>query len=118
MDEIFEIIDEESELKNNNLTDADMVKYDLMNIAIISEEVDEWIRKIGIDEAIKAVIERNTNPYYGIERTITLIVRLMTEQGSDPKAIEGCIESLYDQGNVPIEFRKTYEHYTLDVLTR
>lgn len=104
--DIFEIIEEETYLSGDELLDKDAVKDDLCYIAAISNEVDEWIDSIGIDTAVEAIIQKNSNPYLGIEKYIAEMVGIMERNGSSMDDIEKCASNIYEQYKVPTENRK------------
>lgn len=111
MEDIFEIIDGETYLSGNELLDAGAVKEDLYDIAIISDEVDEWIKSVGIDVAVGMLIQRNSNSYLGIEKLITELIRIMEFNDSSVADMGKCITDIYEQYEVPIKDRKSLSEF-------
>lgn len=106
IEEIFEIIEDETCLSEDELLDEECVRDDLLDIAEVNESVEEWIAYIGIDNAVHIVMERKDNPYNAVNEMLNLIVRLMKEQDCTEEEIEKCTNSVYESYNVPLEHRK------------
>lgn len=106
--EILEIIDEELFLDEEELQDSDIVKDELLYIAEDNDDIRAWINEVGINTAVKCVIEYKKNPSDGIEKYINLMLRIMKEQGSSDEEMIKCVNSIYEQYEVPEEYRKDF----------
>ena len=106
MEEIFEIIEDETCLSEDELLDEECVREDLLDIAEVNELIEEWVAYIGVDNAVHIVMERNKNPYNAVNEMLDLIVSLMKEQECMEEEFEKCVNSIYESYNVPLEYRK------------
>ena len=103
----FLVFDDESDLSHNQKTDFDAVVDELEELSMENSEISSWIEEIGLESVTEDIVRRyKNNQYMEIEKFIRLAVGLMKEQGAKACAIDACIESIYNQYNVPKEYRK------------
>lgn len=110
LEEIIETIDDETCLQDDDFQDPDMVKDDLCDIAEENDDVRQWVDDVGIDTAVKLVIEHNRNPYKCVNNFANLVSKVMEAEGHSKESISECIGSIYEQFNVPNEHRRNYSN--------
>lgn len=109
-EQILELIDDEMSLCEDELTDCDAVEDELKNIAAVEDDVARWIDSVGINEAVRIVIEHNMNPYYGVIKLVGLLSRIMGSQGCSKEDIIKNADNIYEQYKVPKGERKYGEN--------